>query len=71
MNANERFEYMAKLFYKETGLMAPGKDSPAAFGVTDREERQIAWKEWVEKFYDSLFALHVFYSIRESEEPKE
>ncbi len=56
MDANERFEYMAELFYKQTGHMAPGKDSPAAFGVTDREEAQEAWKEWVEHFYSDLFA---------------
>ena len=58
MNANEQFEYMAELFYKKTGLMAPGKDSPAALGVTDREERQDAWKVWVNEFYRELFELH-------------
>ncbi len=58
MDANEQFEYMAELFYKKTGLMAPGKDSPAAFGVTDREERQEAWKVWVNEFYRELFELH-------------
>lgn len=56
MNANERFEYMADLFYKQTGFMAPGKDSPAAFGVTDDEERLKVWKSWVEGFYSDLFA---------------
>lgn len=58
MNGNERFEYMAELFYKETGLMAPGKESPAAFGVTDMEERQREFTKWVEIFYDELFDLH-------------
>ena len=56
MNANERFEYMAELFYKQTGYMAPGKDSPAAFGVTDREKSMEAWIEWTEHFYSDLFA---------------
>ena len=56
MNANERFEYMADLFYRQTGFMAPGKDSPAAFGVTDDDERMEAWKVWVEGFYSDLFA---------------
>ena len=56
MNANERFEYMAELFYKQTGYMAPGKDSPTVFGVTDREKTQEVWKEWVEHFYSDLFA---------------
>lgn len=64
MKANERFEYMAELFYKETGFMAPGKDSPAAFGVTDRDERDAKWKEWTEEFYNKLFELHKFYSVR-------
>ena len=58
MNANEQFEYMAELFYKKTGLMAPGKDSPVACGVTDREERQEAWKVWVNEFYREMFELH-------------
>ena len=58
MNSNERFEYMAELFYKDTGLMAPGKDSPIACGITNREQRYEAWNEWIEKFYDGLFDLH-------------
>tara|TARA_R110002020_G_scaffold150741_1_gene327552 strand:- start:195 stop:401 length:207 start_codon:yes stop_codon:yes gene_type:complete len=58
MNSNERFEYMAELFYKDTGLMAPGKDSPVACGITNREQRDEAWNEWIEKFYSKLFALH-------------
>lgn len=58
MNSNERFEYMAELFYKETGLMAPGKDSPAAFGVTDMDERQREFTKWVEEFFSKLFDLH-------------
>ena len=58
MNANERFEYMAELFYKATGFMAPGKDSCAAFGVTDTEERDKKWKEFIEVFYSRLFKLH-------------
>lgn len=56
MNANERFEYMAELFYKQTGVMAPGKDSPAGFSVDSYENRQKVWAEWVEDFYSDLFA---------------
>jgi len=55
MDTNERFEYMADKFCKETGMMAPGKDSPSAFGVTDQDERMSAWREWCEKFYSELF----------------
>ncbi len=58
MDANERFEYMAELFYKETGFMAPGKDSPAGMGATDREARQAKWGKWIESFYAGLFLLH-------------
>jgi len=58
MNANEQFEYMAELFYKKTGLMAPGKDSAAAFGGTDRAERDFKWKEWSTEFYREMFELH-------------
>ena len=58
MKANERFEYMAELFYKATGHTAPGKDSCAAFGVTDTDERDKQWKEFVEVFYNRLFKLH-------------
>lgn len=58
MDAIERFEYMAELFHKETGLMAPGKDSPAAFGATDMEERVKKWGDWTEEFYSDLFLLY-------------
>ena len=56
MNSNERFELMADKFYSETGMMAPGKDYPAGFGVADYDERVKAWREWAEKFYSDLFA---------------
>jgi hypothetical protein len=58
MKAVERFEYMAELFFKATGYMAPGKDSCAAFGVTDTKERDKQWAEFVEVFYNRLFDLH-------------
>jgi len=53
MNANERFEYMAAKFYKETGTMAPGKDD-CLMSHTD-EERSTKWREWIEPFYSELF----------------
>ena len=55
MNANERFEVMATLFYSETGIMAPGKDIPAGFNELDYEQRVEAWRVWAEKFYSKLF----------------
>lgn len=58
MTANEQFEYMAELFYKETGFMAPGRDSPAAFGGVSSQVRQDKWDEWAPKFYCEMFELH-------------
>lgn len=43
----ERFEAWAEEFYRETRMMAPGKDEPAAWGGTATyEERQATWSEW-------------------------
>jgi len=61
MKANERFEYMAGLFFKETGLTAPGKDNCAAFGCRSDEEMEETAKQWrlfAERFYTELFNLH-------------
>ena len=59
MNENERFEYMAELFYKETGFMAPGKDCPAGFYTEEEKEVGIAtWKGWADEFYSNLFLMH-------------
>lgn len=53
MNTNERFEYMADKFYKETGIMAPGKDDCLMSHTYD--ERAKKWSEWLELFYSGLF----------------
>jgi len=52
----DRFERMAALFQKETGFMAPGKDSPAAgyAGEAHERERQEAWKAWSNAPFDEL-----------------
>lgn len=65
MNTNERFEYMAELFYKETGIMAPGKDAPAGFSCLSPEERNLAWGEWSEKFYSNLFTFYINGTVEE------
>lgn len=57
MNKNERFEYMANLFHREIGVMAPGKDRAIPDGISD-DERQKLWSDWVEIFYQELFACH-------------
>ncbi len=46
MNANERFEIVAQVFQHMRGHLAPGKDSPAAAGTVDIEERNAVWEEW-------------------------
>ena len=40
---NASFEWLAEQFYRETGLMAPGKDDPFN---GDNEVRKKAWNEW-------------------------
>lgn len=50
MNYNEEYERLAEAFYQDTGLMAPGKDMPAAMGNTvSQEERWEKWREWIGK----------------------
>ena len=45
LNANDRFEIEAKAFEIMTGMLAPGKDEPAASGM-DRAIRIETWAEW-------------------------
>ena len=42
-NANERFERHAAAFDKATGMLAPGKDVPAALGGYDEDRRKELW----------------------------
>jgi hypothetical protein len=43
----ERFERDAELFYRETGLMAPGKSMPLEMWNTQTEdERRAKWDAW-------------------------
>lgn len=41
----QRYESAAEAFYRETGMMAPGKDSRD--GAFSYEEREAAWSEFV------------------------
>jgi len=50
MDANERYERLAKQFKRDTGLLAPGKDAPAAVGADpeyDTTYRQQEWDKWL------------------------
>lgn len=47
MNANERFEIVADLFYRDTGFIRPGKSLPMEMCSTESEQqRQVAWEQW-------------------------
>ena len=45
VTAYQRYEDKAEAFYRETGMMAPGKDSRD--GAFSYEEREAAWREFV------------------------
>jgi len=50
MDANERYEKLAKQFNRDTGLLAPGKDAPAAVAADPKykyEYRQEEWDKWL------------------------
>lgn len=44
----DQWEVLADEFYRETGLLRPGKDAPAAANETEEQEaeRTAIWKEW-------------------------
>jgi hypothetical protein len=44
----ERFERLAAAFYRDTGVMMPGKDAPAAGGQPDIEERRKKYDAWID-----------------------
>ncbi len=43
------FEVKAEMFRRETGSLAPGKDSPAARGGYDEDAVRKQWDEWHER----------------------
>lgn len=47
VSATERFELLAEQFYRETGIMAPGKSAPLGMYCPDEDERHRAWSEWL------------------------
>jgi len=46
MKEAEKLDKLERQFYKETGLLSPYKDAPAA-GGDNYEERKLAWDEWL------------------------
>jgi hypothetical protein len=56
-NRSETWERIAELFYNETGILAPGKDQPAAMcGTPTREERDTAYRDWLDARVDAATA---------------
>ena len=49
MNSVAKYELKAEAFRLETGMLAPGKDSPAALNGPSFEEREAAWTAWQSK----------------------
>ena len=60
----EQFERMAEQFYRDTGVVAPGKDIPAVMDLSESSDdnRREAWAAWmdlrVDKARASLSAVH-------------
>lgn len=49
-DANIRYEILAKAFFYDTKIMAPGKDIAAAENPPyTNEERQSAWRKWLKE----------------------
>ena len=44
----ERFERLAAAFYRDTGVMMPGKDTPAAGDQPDIEESRKKYDAWID-----------------------
>lgn len=49
MDDNERFELLARNFYRDTGVMAHGKDDPT--GTRSHGERFRLFREWLDRQY--------------------
>lgn len=63
---NSRYEYMASLFYKRTGIMAPGKDDP--IGCHDRSEREAEWVKFLEEYYAEAAKAHFELNLKKDKE---
>lgn len=53
---NERYEYMARLFYLRKGMMAPGKDD--VLSTHSREIKEKEWVEFMEEYYAEAAQAH-------------
>ena len=47
-NSSERYEVLAELYHRDTGCVAPGKDSPAAaIDAVSQVENEEKWVQWL------------------------
>lgn len=44
----DRFERLAEAFYRDTSILAPGKDAPAAGGQPDDDVRRERYDAWID-----------------------
>ncbi len=51
----ERFEAIARVFYADTGVIAPGKDSP--LNDLSPAERRDVWAHWIKTGRNNLAVL--------------
>jgi hypothetical protein len=61
---NEQYELLAEQFYKDTGVMAPGKDQPPELYTVDYSERSTRWIKWLADLSESqkmrmMYALEI------------
>ena len=54
MDANKKFEIKARIFYKMTGVIAPGKDDMMGM---DYKTRLTIWEDWNSKNIGILNAM--------------
>ncbi len=53
---NERYEYVASLFYDRYGFVAPGKDDPLE--TIERMEKNFRWSAFIEEYYAEAAQAH-------------
>ena len=56
LNYNMSFEFLAERFYRETGLMAPGKDAPPGI-YQNYDERRESWQEFMRERSEEAWVL--------------
>lgn len=57
MSTLQWYEIKARAFHRMTGMMAPGKDEPAASGGHPMGERMDAWDKWTTDHHDVIKAV--------------